>query len=91
MRAGWRGRSKEVPFCVTDGVWWLAGYVAREQGGGVRCRYASPRPIGEDMLSLGWTASEEEQEASFRAVLGLMCALVGRPFLSSLCWADRGM
>ena len=91
MWAGRRGRSMEVPFCVTDSVRWLAGYVAREEGGGVSCRYAPPMQIGENMLSLGWTASEKEQESSFRAVLALMCALVGRSFLDSLCGADRGL
>ena len=81
-RADVRRRSTEVPFCVTDGVWWLAGYVAREEGRGVRCRYAPPTPIGEKLLGLYWTATEDEQESSFRAVLALMCALVGRPFLN---------
>ena len=73
---------------MTDGVRWMPGYVAREEGEGgvVRCRYARAAVVGGDWLRRDRPMTAEKRNEGFREVLALACSLVS--FCALFRWCD---
>ena len=71
----------EAVFCLTNGILWVVGYVARDAGG-FRCKHSFVEVIGESLFQPSTT--DLEKEHSLQATVELLVALVRRGSVASI-------